>query len=126
MYVNHLVLTSVMDYDRRSSQFNILEVMGAIYAASLLIGIIMSTTVQPMIGTERAVFYREHAAGTYAAVPYAVSQVHRSASQQVPPSKSETLGIDSLNKEWRLYVLAKISKILSLDFIARALAECRF
>lgn len=50
--------------------------MGAVYAASLLIGIMMSTTVQPMIGTERAVFYREKASGMYSAVPYAVSQVY--------------------------------------------------
>lgn len=50
--------------------------MGGIYAASLLSGIVMSTTVQPVIGQERAVFYREHAAGMYAAVPYAVAQVH--------------------------------------------------
>ncbi|CAM6085681.1 unnamed protein product [Calypogeia fissa] len=60
---------------KRSSHFNVLEVMGAIYASSILIGIIMSTTVQPMIGTERAVFYREHAAGLYSPTPYALSQV---------------------------------------------------
>ncbi|CAM6108621.1 unnamed protein product [Calypogeia fissa] len=60
---------------KRSSHFNILEVTGAIYGSSLLIGITMCTTVQPMIGTERAVFYREHAAGLYSAIPYALSQI---------------------------------------------------
>lgn len=45
------------------------------YASVLFVGINNCSTVQPIISTERAVFYREKAAGMYSALPYALSQV---------------------------------------------------
>jgi hypothetical protein len=33
--------------------------------------------VQPVVAIERTIFYRERAAGMYAAVPYAIAQVLR-------------------------------------------------
>lgn len=49
--------------------------MGAMYAAVLFIGINNANTVQPVVGIERTVFYRERAAGMYSALPYAFGQV---------------------------------------------------
>lgn len=45
------------------------------YGATLFIGVNNSTTVQPVVAIERTIFYRERAAGMYAAVPYAIAQV---------------------------------------------------
>ena len=45
------------------------------YASVLFVGINQYSTVQPLVSTERAVFYREKAAGMYSALPYALSQV---------------------------------------------------
>ncbi|XP_019426185.1 PREDICTED: pleiotropic drug resistance protein 1-like isoform X1 [Lupinus angustifolius] len=56
-------------------QQDLFNAMGSMYAAVLLIGIKNSTSVQPVVATERTVFYREKAAGMYSALPYAFAQV---------------------------------------------------
>jgi hypothetical protein len=48
--------------------------MGFLYTATLVIGVKNCNSVQPLIGIERVVFYRERAAGMYSALAYAVSQ----------------------------------------------------
>ena len=50
-------------------------IIGAMYAAVLFVGINNCSTVQPIVAIERTVFYRERAAGMYAALPYAMAQV---------------------------------------------------
>ncbi|KAI5072441.1 hypothetical protein GOP47_0012547 [Adiantum capillus-veneris] len=54
---------------------DLLTVMGAMYGATLFLGINNCSTVQPVVSVERTVFYRERAAGMYSALPYAVAQV---------------------------------------------------
>lgn len=54
---------------------DLITVMGAMYGATLFLGINNCSTVQPVVSVERTVFYRERAAGMYAAMPYAFSQV---------------------------------------------------
>ncbi|GAV69190.1 ABC_tran domain-containing protein/ABC2_membrane domain-containing protein/PDR_assoc domain-containing protein [Cephalotus follicularis] len=49
--------------------------MGSMYAAVLFLGFQMGVAVQPVVGIERTVFYRERAAGMYSALPYAFAQV---------------------------------------------------
>lgn len=49
--------------------------MGAMYAAVLFLGVNNASGVQPVVSVERSVFYRERAAGMYAALPYAFAQV---------------------------------------------------
>jgi hypothetical protein len=49
--------------------------MGAMYGATLFLGINNCSTVQPMVSIERSVFYRERGAGMYSAMPYAIAQV---------------------------------------------------
>ncbi|KAI3716297.1 hypothetical protein L6452_23534 [Arctium lappa] len=60
---------------RRTSQQDLINAMGSMYAAVLFIGIQNSSSVQPVVAVERAVFYRERAAGMYSALPYAFAQV---------------------------------------------------
>nr|CAB3468176.1 unnamed protein product [Digitaria exilis] len=50
-------------------------VMGGMYTAVMFVGINNCSTVQPIVSIERTVFYRERAAGMYAAMPYAIAQV---------------------------------------------------
>lgn len=45
------------------------------YTAVMFVGINNCSTVQPVVAIERTVFYRERAAGMYAAMPYAIAQV---------------------------------------------------
>lgn len=60
----------------RESSADLTMIIGAMYNAVLSIGINNCSTVQPVVATERAVFYRERAAGMYSALPYALAQVH--------------------------------------------------
>lgn len=48
--------------------------MGFMYTATLLIGMKNCSSVQPVVGVERVVLYREKAAGMYSSLAYAVSQ----------------------------------------------------
>lgn len=58
-----------------NSSSQLTTIIGAMYASVLFVGINNCSTVQPIVSTERAVFYREKAAGMYSALPYALSQV---------------------------------------------------
>lgn len=50
--------------------------MGALYAATIFMCFNNCGTVQPVVGVERTVFYREKAAGMYSAIPYALAQAN--------------------------------------------------
>jgi ABC-2 type transporter len=60
----------------RYKQQDLLNSMGALYAATMLLGVQNSTSVMPVVSIERTVFYRERAAGMYSASPYAFAQVY--------------------------------------------------
>ncbi|KAL3335028.1 hypothetical protein AABB24_031317 [Solanum stoloniferum] len=60
---------------KRSTQQDILNAMGSMYAAVLFIGITNASSVQPVVFIERFVSYRERAAGMYSALPFAFAQV---------------------------------------------------
>ncbi|XP_016479945.1 ABC transporter G family member 32 isoform X2 [Nicotiana tabacum] len=60
---------------KRSTQQDILNAMGSMYAAVLFIGITNASSVQPVVYVERFVSYRERAAGMYSALPFAFAQV---------------------------------------------------
>lgn len=59
----------------RSTQQDLFNAMGSMYAAINFLGFQYGSTVQPVVAIERTVFYRERAAGMYSALPYAFSQV---------------------------------------------------
>ncbi|XP_023759510.2 ABC transporter G family member 29 [Lactuca sativa] len=60
---------------KKSSSNDLSTTIGAMYAAIFFVGINNSQTVQPVVATERTVFYRERAAGMYSSLPYAMAQV---------------------------------------------------
>ncbi|MCO5557017.1 hypothetical protein L7F22_010572 [Adiantum nelumboides] len=53
---------------------DVFNLIGAIYAATLFLGFSNASTVEPVVGIERTVFYRERGAGMYSALPYAFAQ----------------------------------------------------
>ncbi|KAI8569217.1 hypothetical protein RHMOL_Rhmol02G0261700 [Rhododendron molle] len=53
---------------------DLINLMGAMYAAVLFLGATNASSVQAIVNIERTVFYRERAAGMYSALPYAFSQ----------------------------------------------------
>ncbi|KAF3450693.1 hypothetical protein FNV43_RR06782 [Rhamnella rubrinervis] len=59
----------------RDNSTDLNTIIGAMYLAVLFIGINNCSTVQPIVAVERTVFYRERAAGMYAALPHAIAQV---------------------------------------------------
>eukprot|EP00850_Spirogloea_muscicola_P018226 SM000165S02187 [mRNA] locus=s165:830:10558:+ [translate_table: standard] len=65
---------------KRSTQQDVLNVMGALYAASLFLGWSNAASVQPIVFIERPVYYRERAAGMYSALPYTLAQ----ATMEIP------------------------------------------
>ncbi len=60
----------------RDTTNDIFVVMGALYAATIFMCFNNCGTVQPVVGVERTVFYREKAAGMYSAIPYALAQAN--------------------------------------------------
>ncbi|CAL5033830.1 unnamed protein product [Urochloa decumbens] len=56
------------------SQQDLYNLFGATYAATFFLGASNCITVQPVISIERAVFYREKAAGMYSPLSYAFAQ----------------------------------------------------
>ncbi|XP_024532572.1 ABC transporter G family member 29 [Selaginella moellendorffii] len=61
--------------EKTGAQGDLFTVMGAMYGAVIVLGVQNCSTVQPVVSTERTVFYRERAAGMYSALPYAMAQV---------------------------------------------------
>ncbi|KAF0936150.1 hypothetical protein E2562_038962 [Oryza meyeriana var. granulata] len=57
------------------SQQDFNNILGASYAAIFFIGATNCMTVQPVVSIERAVFYRERAAGMYSPLSYAFAQL---------------------------------------------------
>lgn len=49
--------------------------LGALYATTLFFSIINATVIQPVISAERAVSYRERAAGMYSVLPFTLALV---------------------------------------------------
>ncbi|KAK2417908.1 pleiotropic drug resistance protein [Trifolium repens] len=69
------------------NQKDFFNAMGFLYTATLVIGVKNCNSVQPLVGIERVVFYRERAAGMYSSLAYAVSQ----ALIEVPYNLLQTL-----------------------------------
>ena len=59
----------------RETKQEIFSGLGAMYTALLFLGPNSGNSVQPILASERTVFYRERAAGMYSAFPYAIAQV---------------------------------------------------
>ncbi|RDY09362.1 ABC transporter G family member 39, partial [Mucuna pruriens] len=61
--------------DKTDTEVDLMNLMGAIFAAVFFLGGANTSTVQPIVAIERTIFYRERAAGMYSALPYAIAQV---------------------------------------------------
>lgn len=66
----------------RSTEQQITNTLGALYVATLFLGILNSIFVQPVVSDERAVFYRERAAGMYSVEPWYLAMVRASSSHR--------------------------------------------
>ncbi|KAJ9553698.1 hypothetical protein OSB04_017743 [Centaurea solstitialis] len=60
---------------KTSRQQDLMNMLGAMYAAVMFLGGTNTSSVQAVVSIERTVFYREKAAGMYSPLPYAFSQV---------------------------------------------------
>ena len=63
-----------MSVFHRDSTQDLFMVMGALYSATLFLGVNNASSVQPIVSIERTVFYREKAAGMYSPLAYAFAQ----------------------------------------------------
>ena len=59
--------------NKRSTLSDVFNIMGAMYAAVLFLGVNNASTVQPVVTAERDVSYRERGAGMYAPLPWAAA-----------------------------------------------------
>lgn len=59
----------------RGSKSEILNGLGAMNTAIIFLGTETATAVIPVVISERAIYYRERAAGMYSALPYSLAQV---------------------------------------------------
>ncbi|CAI0420698.1 unnamed protein product [Linum tenue] len=61
--------------NKRSRNQDLFNVMGAMFATVLFLGVQNASSVQPVVSIERTVFYRERAAGMYSSLSYAYAQM---------------------------------------------------
>ena len=54
---------------------SVLNIMGALYSATIFVGVSNLMMVMSVIYDERVVYYREKSAGMYSPLPYSVAQV---------------------------------------------------
>ena len=59
----------------KTKQQDLMNLLGAMYAAVLSLGALNASVVQSVVAIERTIFYRERATVMYSALPYAFSQV---------------------------------------------------
>lgn len=71
-----LVSTKKIAISNRHKQQDLMNLLGAMYAAVMFLGGTNTSAVQSVVAVERTVFYRERAAGMYSALPYAFAQVN--------------------------------------------------
>ncbi|KAK9059824.1 hypothetical protein SSX86_020528 [Deinandra increscens subsp. villosa] len=60
---------------KTSQQQDLMNMLGAMYAAVMFLGGTNTSSVQAVVSVERTVFYREKAAGMFSPLPYAFAQV---------------------------------------------------
>ncbi|XP_073011839.1 ABC transporter G family member 45-like isoform X1 [Typha latifolia] len=58
-----------------TNEQDIFNILGVSYGSALFLGFTNASILQPVVGMERAVFYRERSAGMYSSLPYAVAQI---------------------------------------------------
>ncbi|CBI40242.3 unnamed protein product, partial [Vitis vinifera] len=61
--------------EQTDKEQDLINLLGAMFAAVFFLGATNAASVQPIVAIERTVFYRERAAGMYSALPYAFAQV---------------------------------------------------
>ena len=72
-----IVADSVLCFcrDKVTTQAGLINVLGALYASVLFFAVINALIVQPVLSAERAVSYRERAAGMYSFLPWTLAIV---------------------------------------------------
>ncbi|XP_020576479.1 ABC transporter G family member 45-like isoform X2 [Phalaenopsis equestris] len=60
---------------KTTKEQDIFNVLGIMYGSALFLGFTNASIVQPVVGTERTVLYRERAAGMYSTLPSVIAQV---------------------------------------------------
>ncbi|KAK4367140.1 hypothetical protein RND71_015020 [Anisodus tanguticus] len=68
----------------RSKQQDLLNIIGATYAAVMFLGGTNTSAMQSVVSVERTVFYREKAAGMYSALHYAFAQPYSLRNDWIP------------------------------------------
>ena len=84
--------------------------LGALYATTLFFSIINATVIQPVVFAERAVSYRERAAGTYSVLPWVMALVSTTATLHKPlfaAEHSPSAGISQQHSRGLHIVLAR-------------------
>ena len=74
--INLATAPTVCCSDKLTTQAGLTNVLGALYASVLFFAIINALVVPPVINAERALSYRERAAGMYSFAPWTLALVH--------------------------------------------------
>ncbi|KAG2682930.1 hypothetical protein I3760_10G006800 [Carya illinoinensis] len=87
---------------KMAKQQDLMNLLGAMYAAVLFLGATNASSVQSIVAIERTVFYRERAAGMYSPLPYAFAQVSVEAIYVAVQTIAYTLLLYSMiGFEWK-------------------------
>lgn len=72
---NTVCLWAIAACVRRSNTLlGVMDILGGLYSSTVFMGISNCLTILPVINADRAVYYREKAAGMYAVFPYTLAQ----------------------------------------------------
>ncbi len=98
----------------------LINVLGALYATTLFFSIINATVIQPVISAERAVSYRERAAGMYSVLPWTLALV----SALYPTCLNISYMLYLLNSLVALSLVHKFSKNLASGRVVSDRLHC--
>jgi hypothetical protein len=60
----------------------VFNILGTAYTSALFLGYVNCSMLQPIVASERVVFYREKASGMYSSMAYVIAQVIKSRNNR--------------------------------------------
>lgn len=106
----------------RRTGLDIFNVLGSLHTAVMFLGTQNASIARPVVIMDRAVFYRERAAGSYSALPYAIAQI----AIEIPYTLTQAIiygiivytmmGLELKAAKFLLYLLFQILSLLYFTY----------
>ena len=109
-----------IDVRRRGTEQQVYNTLGALLTSTLFMGILNSIFVQPVVGNERTVFYRERAAGMYSVAPWYLAMVgpasHHATCKTASPQSCVDAALLLTSLRTLCWPISRMAESLNMSF----------